>query len=921
MLKNTKPEIAQSSTTTTTTTNTTVAPPKQKKKVKLIIKKKKSISTDTESEPEVKKETKTKKKTKKLIIKPKPKSVSTTDSEAETEAEAEPEPIKKKVNKKKTVKPTKKSTKKKVVIDTEPVGSEPEELDAEAELENMEPEKPLRILKYADETIDMDRAKRIYNMPNSVLFGHIDVNPEVDGLKSQTDDEYILDLKRLMNKHLKKGRNPIKVQYSFSKEMVDNGRIYAKGVSLQRMNSKVRGYLCSKYYYDLDMVNAQPSMLHYILKKYYPNQKFAFIKSYIKNRDVVLSKLHEDRAEAKKIIIISMNSSKRVSSLSKSFLVGLDDDFKRAQNLIWSHPCEFTEGLVKYKATCKQNAKGKYMNKVLCVMENMLLHKAINQFDDQYISTMIMDGFHISKKVPMPLSEILERCNKSSHEYGVVWAHKKFNTDLDFLDDEDLTDENDNSYDTVKIKFEKTHFIIKNPLMFGREYMFEGSPTYGLHNKNDFMALCKEWTYTDTLPDGTAMEFDMFNKWLADKSKRSYKKLNFIPLTSQIIKNSLEEQPAGSDQEIDTDTESDDDMGEMVEFETDENSDVIMNENSEDEAEALLNEEEEDEKGEFLPDSEDSEDEDHEPEEKERLEYYNTFRGFDCEKLKYDYKYDPTAVEVFRKHLSHLTDHDEASIEYLMSYFADIIQNPSKPPGIAILIKSPQGYGKDMTIDIVEKMISSAYLCRTEDIKDVLGSFNTPIKDKIICVINELQGKDGWEYKDKLKGIITSNTLNINEKGIKHYKQSNNLRFFIFSNRMNPIEISQDDRRFVVFKSSFRKYRFVNHLFINNTMDEYFNKSKNEYRNHKASGSTAIPTKYFMDGFLKYRDENQIEDHTNSFKEIKKLLADIGVEQKQMKFDGRGDRFYCFNKLDVIGALEPMNIVDEYQTVDMDEWD
>jgi len=443
-----------------------------------------------------------------------------------------------------------------------------------------------------------------------------------------------------------------------------------------------------------------------------------------------------------------------------------------------------------------------------------------------------------------------------------------------------------------------------------------------------------------------------------------------------IIKNSLEESetPAGSEQ--DTDPESDGDMDEIMEYETDENSDVFI----EDEADALLESEskEKEPEGEFLPHSEDEDEEEEEEDiEPKEIEYYNTFRGFDCEMCDYDYKHDQEAITLFKNHLAHLTDHDENSIEYLLSYFADIIQNPHKPPGIAILIKSPQGHGKDITIDIIEEMLSNKYMCRTEDIKDVLGTFNTAIKDKVVCVINELESKDGWEYRDKLKGIITTKTLNINEKGVKHYKQRNNLRVFIFSNRMTPIEVSQDDRRFVVFKSNFKKptpeyfnklgkiitnkdklytlynylktykinvnlrtqrpktkayemlrianissvYRFVNELFVNDGLDDYFNKAKNQYKINNKLGMVLIQSQTFLESFLDYREENQLTDAHDNFKVVKKLLNDINITSDKKKIDGKVIRCYSFKKEDVVSALEPMKIEDDFETIEGDDWE
>tara|TARA_R110000851_G_scaffold46985_1_gene114256 strand:+ start:65 stop:2314 length:2250 start_codon:yes stop_codon:yes gene_type:complete len=749
------------------------------------------------------------------------------------------------------------------------------------------------MLTQTGERIDLERAKRLISIDNPILFGHIDVNPEVDGLKKETDEKYCLEIKRLCNKHLKKSGQPVISKYTFSSNMIDNGRLYCNEFSMQRMNSKVRGYLCDKYYYDIDMVNAQPSCLYYILKTFYPQRKWTYIGLYIKQREHVLSKISEDRSKSKTMVITAMNSDKPISPSSNEFFKKLDQEFKMAQQYIWETDCEFTEDLVKYKALSKQNKMGKYLNKVLCCFENMVLQNAIRNFEEKYISTLIMDGFHISKDIEMSINDILTICNDSSDDYGIKWAHKPFSTELDFLDDVELNETNNTCYDSVKKKFEETHFMIMNPLIFGYEYQYDGRATYALYNKQDFSIIANEFQFTDIDSKGQNCKKDLFPEWVKDKSKRSYKQLDFSPVNAS------------------------------------------------------------------------------------NSEFYNTFQGFDCDVLPHLHKHSDEAVELFKQHISHLTDHEPDSVNYFISYLADMIQNPDQPPGIAILLKSPQGHGKDITIDIIGKIINEKYICRTEDIKDVLGNFNTPIKDKVMCVLNELEGKDGWEYRDKLKGLITTKTLNINEKGIKHYKQKNSLRIFVFSNRMNPIEISQDDRRFVVFKSNYRKpksqyfdrlgdiinnktelysiynylknfnitinlktdrpttkayddmresnisplYRFINEIFVNNNIDEYFDKSQHEYSDHKSSGAVLIQSQKLYESYGDYLVYNQMDYIKPNFKNMKQLLNNINVYSKKYKLRGNMVLCYSFNKETICDVLEPMDIQDDFIELNEDEWD
>ena len=52
--------------------------------------------------------------------------------------------------------------------------------------------------------------------------------------------------------------------------------------------------------------------------------------------------------------------------------------------------------------------------------------------------------------------------------------------------------------------------------------------------------------------------------------------------------------------------------------------------------------------------------------------------------------------------------------------------------------------------------------------------------------------------KEEIKDFITKTNLNINEKNMKQYSLNNYSRVFMMSNNNNPIEITQDNRRFFV---------------------------------------------------------------------------------------------------------------------------
>lgn len=197
---------------------------------------------------------------------------------------------------------------------------------------------------------------------------------------------------------------------------------------------------------------------------------------------------------------------------------------------------------------------------------------------------------------------------------------------------------------------------------------------------------------------------------------------------------------------------------------------------------------------------------------------YNTFKGF---KLNEEYSYyDEDAVHTFINHLKLLTNNEDGCWEYLLKYIAHIFQKPTTLPAVAILIKSyEEGVGKDKLIDIIGGMLGDEYITRTSDMKQIVGTNNSALKQKLIIQLNEVQGKDGYEAKNVIKDLITRETNLINEKYIKITKYTNYTRLFLFSNNANPISIDHNDRRFIVFntikKESVQYYKKLNSLLDN----------------------------------------------------------------------------------------------------------
>ena len=178
---------------------------------------------------------------------------------------------------------------------------------------------------------------------------------------------------------------------------------------------------------------------------------------------------------------------------------------------------------------------------------------------------------------------------------------------------------------------------------------------------------------------------------------------------------------------------------------------------------------------------------------------FNTFKGFAYKNYhEVDFEEKEDAIELFKKQISILVNHEEHVKDYFIKYFAHMFQKPTEIPGVCIIMKSDEGWGKDLITDLLGKLLGNNLMLKTEDMGIIFDKFNGSIKNKMLIHLNELTAKDGFGNKDSLKGKITATTLNIQEKGKETYTQANYARWIAATNNLTPIEMKADSRRFVI---------------------------------------------------------------------------------------------------------------------------
>jgi len=184
---------------------------------------------------------------------------------------------------------------------------------------------------------------------------------------------------------------------------------------------------------------------------------------------------------------------------------------------------------------------------------------------------------------------------------------------------------------------------------------------------------------------------------------------------------------------------------------------------------------------------------------------FNLWRPFAMEVVTGDYVYKQTELNVILHHIKILCNHDESVYDYFVKWIAQMIQYPQVKTIMPTFI-SQQGCGKGTLFRLFEKMLGDEKVFETTNpSRDVWGDFNGMMCNCFLVNLNELSKKDTMEAEGKIKGLITDNSLAINQKGIPQYKIRSYHRFITTTNKEEPIHTSNGDRRNLIIRSSDEK--------------------------------------------------------------------------------------------------------------------
>jgi len=188
-------------------------------------------------------------------------------------------------------------------------------------------------------------------------------------------------------------------------------------------------------------------------------------------------------------------------------------------------------------------------------------------------------------------------------------------------------------------------------------------------------------------------------------------------------------------------------------------------------------------------------------------EAYNLFKGFahPAQKL-----IDIAMFKNFVKDI--ICSGDDKMYNIVWSFLAQMLQDPTRKMGTALVLLSSKGTGKSTFVKVIGELLKG-YFYQSADNKRLLGEFNNHLESTLLFYANELTFTDNKRVISKLKNVITEKNFTYEIKGGATYSADNFIRVIIDSNDDMAVVQTADERRFI--------YPVISEAMIANT--DYFN--------------------------------------------------------------------------------------------------
>lgn len=153
----------------------------------------------------------------------------------------------------------------------------------------------------------------------------------------------------------------------------------------------------------------------------------------------------------------------------------------------------------------------------------------------------------------------------------------------------------------------------------------------------------------------------------------------------------------------------------------------------------------------------------------------------------------------FDDHMERLLP-DERERAAALDWMAWVVQNETLKPNFMFLMQGEQGCGKSWLGVLMSRLVdeNNTTFLRTEDVGN---RFNSWILKTRLAVVEELMGDDKRALANRMKALITQDTVTVEMKGKDLITMPNKAAFMAFTNHLDALRLENSDRRYMVFRT------------------------------------------------------------------------------------------------------------------------
>jgi len=298
---------------------------------------------------------------------------------------------------------------------------------------------------------------------------------------------------------------------------------------------------------------------------------------------------------------------------------------------------------------------------------------------------------------------------------------------------------------------------------------------------------------------------------------------------------------------------------------------------------------------------------------------FNLWRGFESKQVD---DFNITLIEPILNHIYEVwCNSNNDHFHYILTWISKICKTPYDKTRIGLVIKGNQGCGKGVLIEFMKKyLFGQINSVSCTGINKLTQQFNGTIQGKLFVNVNELSYvQDTYSSTfDKLKPLITDDTILVEPKGFETYEIDNHSNFIFTTNHDFTIKLEKNDRRYACFECN-DKY-MNNHEYFNNLYEKLNQQlAWDHFFTYMLKYETDVDLRKIPDTEIR---RDMIERSMNSVEYFIECLLDPDNDELRQgeifKFDKKQRKYITnrnlFHNYECFCNMERVNKVFNYQT-------